>query len=174
MAARIGAVNVVQVKPIRCMCAKRFTAAGHWIGAVITDDVGMATVTLPMPEKTTKWRLTGRGATLDTLVGEVRVHAVTRKDFFLDIQTPSIVTEGDKIRTHVRLHNLTDFEGDAEVQLTLTVDGTRQSLRDHEQLTIKGQDTTQLIFDATTVPAGDLLIIEATATAGTMRDGNTA
>ena len=99
------------------------------------------------------------------------MHAVTRKDFFLDIQAPSIVTEGDKIRAHVRLHNLTDFEGEAEIQLTLTVDGARHTLRDHEQLTIKGQDTTELIFDATTVPAGDRLIIEAIATAGTMRDG---
>ena len=170
MAARIGAVNG-SFEPDPVHVREEFTAAGHWIGAVITDGAGMATVTIPMPEKTTKWRLTGRGATVDTLVGEVRVHAVTRKDFFLDIQTPSIVTEGDKIRAHVRLHNLTDFEGEAEVQLTLTVDGARHSLRDHEQLTIKGQDTTELIFDATTVPAGDQLIIEATATAGTMRDG---
>ena len=170
MAARIGAVNG-PLEPDPVHVREEFTAAGHWIGAVITDDAGVATVTIPMPEKTTKWRLTGRGATVDTLVGEVRVHAVTRKDFFLDIQTPSIVTEGDKIRTHVRLHNLTDFEGDAEVQLTLTVDGVRHSLRDHEQLAIKGQDTTELIFDATTVPAGDRLIIKATATAGTMSDG---
>ena len=170
MAARIGPVNG-SLEPGPLHVREEFTAAGHWIGAVITDDAGVATVTIPMPEKTTKWRLTGRGATLYTLVGEVRVQTVTRKDFFLDIQTPSIVTEGDKIRTHVRLHNLTDFEGDAEVQLTLTVDGARQSLRDHEQLAIKAQDTTELIFDATTVPAGERLIIEATATAGTMRDG---
>ena len=170
MAARIGAVNG-SLEPGPLHVREEFTAAGHWIGAVITDDAGVATVTIPMPEKTTKWRLTGRGVTVDTLVGEVRVQTVTRKDFFLDIQTPSIVTEGDKIRTQVRLHNLTDFEGEAEVQLTLTVDGARQSLRDHEQLAIKAQDTTELIFDATTVPAGDRLIIEAIATAGTMRDG---
>lgn len=169
-AARIGAVNGSS-EPGPLHVREEFTAAGHWIGAVITDDTGVATVTIPMPEKTTKWRLTGRGATVDTLVGEVRVQAVTRKDFFLDIQTPAIVTEGDQIRVHVRLHNLTDFEGDAEVQLTLTVDGARHTLRDHEQLTIKTQDTTELIFDATTVPAGDRLIIEAIATAGTMRDG---
>ena len=169
-AARIGAVNG-PLEPDPLHVREEVTAAGHWIGAVITDDAGVATVTIPMPEKTTKWRLTGRGVTVNTLVGEVRVQTVTRKDFFLDIQAPSIVTEGDKIRAHVRLHNLTDFEGDAEVQLTLTVDGTRHSLRDHEQLTIKGQGTTELIFDATTVPAGDRLIIEATATAGTMRDG---
>ena len=169
-AARIGAVNG-PLEPGPLHVREEITAAGHWIGAAITDDAGMATVTIPMPEKTTRWRLTGRGATVDTLVGEVRVQAVTRKGFFLDIQAPSIVTEGDKIRAHVRLHNLTDFEGDAEIQLTLTVDGARHTLRDHEQLTIKGQDTTELIFDATTVPAGDRLIIEATATAGTMRDG---
>ena len=169
-AARIGAVNgSSEPGPLRVR--EEFTDARHWIGAVITDDAGVATVTIPMPEKTTKWRLTGRGVTVDTLVGDVRVQAVTRKDFFLDIQAPSIVTEGDKIRAQVRLHNLTDFEGDAEVQLTLTVDGERYSLGDHEQLTIKGQDTTELIFDATTVPAGDRLTIEAIATAGTMRDG---
>ena len=170
MAARIGAVNGSS-EPGPLHVREEFTAAGHWIGAVITNDAGVATVTIPMPEKTTKWRLTGRGVTLDTLVGEVRVHTVTRKNFFLDIQAPSIVTEGDKIRANVRLHNLTDFEGDAEVQLTLTVDGVRHILRDHEQLAIKGQDTTELIFDATTVPAGDRFIIGAIATAGTMRDG---
>ncbi len=169
-AVLLGAVIDLS-KPGLLHVREEFTAAGHWTGAVITDEAGVATVTIPMPEKTTKWRLTGRGATVDTLVGEVRVQVVTRKDFFLDIQTPSIVTEGDKIRAHVRLHNLTDFEGDAEVQLTLTVDGARHSLRDHEQLVIKGQDTTEFIFDATTVPAGDRLIIKATATAGTMRDG---
>ena len=169
-AASIGPVNDSS-EPGPLHVREEFTAAGHWIGAVITDDAGVATVTIPMPEKTTKWRLTGRGTTVDTLVGEVRVQAVTRKDFFLDIQAPSIVTEGDKIRAHVRLHNLTDFEGNAKVQLTLTVDGTRRSLRDHKQLAIKGQDTTELIFDATTVPAGDRLTIEALATAGTMRDG---
>ena len=169
-AASIGPDNgSLEPGPLRVR--EEFTAAGHWIGAVITDDAGVATVTIPMPEKTTKWRLTGRGATVDTLVGEVRVQAVTRKDFFLDIQTPAIVTEGDKIRAHVRLHNLTDFEGDAEVQFTLTVDGARHSLRDHERLAIKGPETTELIFDATTVPAGDRLTIAAIATAGTMRDG---
>ena len=169
-AVLLGAVIDLS-KPGLLHVREEFTAAGYWTGAVITDDAGMATVTIPMPEKTTRWRLTGRGATVNTLVGEVRVQAVTRKDFFLDIQAPAIVTEGDKIRAHVRLHNLTDFEGEAEVQLTLTVDGARHSLRHHEQLAIKGQDTTELLFDATTVPAGDQLIIEAIATAGTMRDG---
>ena len=155
------------------------TYAGFWIGAVITDDAGLATVTVPMPEKTTKWRLTGRGSTVDTLVGQVSVNAITRKDFFLDVRIPTIVTEGDEIRLGVRLHNMTDYKGDADVQLKLSVDESQPVYRDHKRTTIKAIDTTELNFDMFTVPAGTLhassipsqLNIEVTATAGSLSDG---
>ena len=155
------------------------TYAGHWIGSVITDDSGLATVHIPMPEKTTKWRLTGRGSTVDTLVGQVSVNAITRKDFFLDVRTPRIVTEGDKIRVAVRLHNLTGYEGDAEVKLSLSVDESQPAHGDHKQITISAHDTSEIIFDGFTIPAGKLhassnqsqLTVEVTATAGSLRDG---
>ena len=67
------------------------TYAGHWIGSVITDDTGLATVTIPMPEKTAKWRLTGRGSTVDTLVGQVTVNVITQQQFFIDVQTPRVL-----------------------------------------------------------------------------------
>ena len=155
------------------------TYAGHWIGSVITDDSGLATVHIPMPEKTTKWRLTGRGSTVDTLVGQVSVNAITRKDFFLDVRTPRIVTEGDKIRVAVRLHNLTGYEGDAEVKLSLSVDESQPAHGDHKQITISAHNTSEIIFDGFTIPAGKLhassnqsqLTLEVTATAGSLRDG---
>lgn len=155
------------------------TYAGFWIGAVITDDAGLATVTVPMPEKTTKWRLTGRGSTVDTLVGQVSVNAITRKDFFLDVRIPPIVTEGDEIRLGVRLHNMTDYNGGADVQLKLSVDESQPFYRDHKIAAIKAKDTAELTFDMFTVPAGTLhaspipsqLTIEVTATAGSLSDG---
>ena len=155
------------------------TYAGFWIGAVITDDAGLATVTVPMPVKTTKWRLTARGSTVDTLVGQVSVNAVTRKDFFLDVRTPSIVTEGDEIRVGVRLHNLTHYKGDAEVQLKLSLDSSQPAERDHKRITLAAQDTLEFIFDGFSIPAGNLdasssqsqLTIEVTASAGSLRDG---
>ncbi len=155
------------------------TYAGHWIGSVITDESGLATVHIPMPEKTTKWRLTGRGSTVDTLVGQVSVNAITRKDFFLDVRTPRFVTEGDKIRVAVQLHNLSDYEGDAEVKLSLSVDESQPAHGDHKQITISAHDTSEIIFDGFTIPAGKLhassnqsqLTVEVTATAGSLRDG---
>lgn len=155
------------------------TYAGFWIGIVITDDAGLATVTIPMPEKTTKWRLTARGSTVDTLVGQVSVNAVTRKDLFLDVRTPAFVTEGDELRLGVRLHNVTDYSGDADVQLKLSIGESQPVYRDHKRTTIKAQDAAKIIFDRFTIPSGKLhtgahpsqLTIEATATAGSLSDG---
>ena len=60
-----------------------FGGAGYWIGSIVTDDQGKAIVQVPMPEKTTKWRLTGHGCSVDTLVGQIKVATITKKDFFL-------------------------------------------------------------------------------------------
>jgi len=145
-----------------------FPDAGHWMGAVVTNDAGIATVTIPMPEKTAKWRLTGRGCTVDTLVGGVRVNTVTRKDFFIDVKIPSIVTEGDKLRVHARIHNLTDFEGQAEVKLKIDVDGVETIFP--KTVSIQKQDTTDFIFDPIAISVGKQLTIEVSAIAGTMTD----
>ena len=155
------------------------TYAGHWIGSVITDDTGLATVTIPMPEKTAKWRLTGRGSTVDTLVGQVTVNVITQQEFFIDVQIPSSVTERDVLRVAVRLHNLSDYEGDAEVKLSLSVDESQPAHGDHKQITISAHDTSEIIFDGFTIPAGKLhassnqsqLTVEVTATAGSLHDG---
>lgn len=155
------------------------TYAGFWIGTVITDDAGLATLTVPMPEKTTKWRLTARGSTVDTLVGQVSLNAITRKDFFLDVRTPAFVTEGDEIRLGIRLHNITDYSGEADVQIKLSIGESQQVYRDHKRTTITAKDTAEIIFDRFTIPSGKLhastissqLNIEATATAGSLSDG---
>ena len=155
------------------------TYAGFWIGTVTTDDAGLAIVTIPMPEKTTTWRLTARGSTVDTLVGQVSVNSVTRKDFFLDVRTPAFITEGDEIRLGIHLHNITDYSGDADLQITMSVDESQVVYRDHKRTTITAKDTAEIIFDRFTIPSGKLhassnpsqLTIEATATAGSLSDG---
>ena len=92
-----------------------FGGAGYWIGSIVTDDQGKAIVQVPMPEKTTKWRLTGHGCSVDTLVGQIQVATIIKKDFFLDLKMPSIVTEGDQLRINTQIHNLTDFNGQITV-----------------------------------------------------------
>jgi len=143
--------------------------AGHWIPALVTGDDGKAVATIPMPGNTTKWRLTGKGVTLETLVGEATAEIITRKDFFVEIKTPPALREGDKPRVLARVHNLTEYAG--PVKLTLTVKAGGKPVKDFtQQITVEKQSTTEAIFDAFETPAVAGLQFEVTAEAGAQRD----
>ncbi|MBC8230937.1 hypothetical protein H8E77_15405 [bacterium] len=91
---------------VQIQIREEFSDAGYWLPAIVTDADGRAIAKIPMPEKTTEWRLTARGCTVETLVGQAKANTITRKDFFVDIKTPLIVTEGDKIRVLGRVDEL--------------------------------------------------------------------
>ena len=131
-----------------------FGGAGYWIGSIVTDDQGKAIVQVPMPEKTTKWRLTGHDCSVDTLVGQIQVATITKKDFFLDLKMPSIVTEGDQLRINTQIHNLTDFNG----QITVYLKVNNQTYAKSTQ--IEALDIVDFIFDPIVVPAEDQLTVE--------------
>ena len=90
---------------------KEVMNASRWIAPVVTNAAGKATITIPLPDNTTEWRLTSRGCTVDTLVGQATASLITRKDFFLELKTPVLTQEGDTMQFLAKLHNLTGFEG---------------------------------------------------------------
>lgn len=90
-----------------------------WTPALVTDDRGRATVRFRMPTKSARWRLTARGVDRDTLLGEATATLVTRTDFFVELEAPHVLAEGDRPRIGARVHNLLDRTG--SVRLTLTV-----------------------------------------------------
>ena len=160
-AGRVGLADVT--------VREEFADAGYWLPAVVTDASGKATAKIPMPEKTTQWRLTARGCTVETLVGQTTAKTITRKEFFLDIKLPSILAEGDKIRVLARVHNLTESEGKAELRLKLTVDDdTSTSMRTIE---IQKNGTTEIVFDEMKILAGREAQVEVIAAFGNMTDG---
>ena len=148
---------------------EEFADAGYWLPAIVTDASGKATAKIPMPEKTTQWRLTARGCTVETLVGQTTTKTVTRKEFFLDIKLPSILAEGDSIRVLARVHNLTESEGEAELQLKLSIDSEARSSK--RRVKIEKNGTTEVIFDEMEIPAGREARVEVIAAFGKMTDG---
>lgn len=146
--------------------------AGRWFGSVVTDAKGKAVVTMPLPENTTEWRLTARGCTVETLVGEATANVVTRKDFFLSIKAPQLVREGDTIRVLTRVHNMTDYAG--PVDLALDVFGgeelDRRLAGRQTQVKIEKQGAAEALFDAVDIPLAPELKVRVTATAGDHRD----
>ncbi|MFC1715758.1 tetratricopeptide repeat protein [Candidatus Poribacteria bacterium] len=144
--------------------------AGYWLPAVITDAKGKATVRLLMPQTISQWRLTARGCTAETLVGQAIQKTITRKDFFLDVKVPPILTEGDKARVVARVHNLTDFAGEAELRLKLSIDG-KDVAENEKSANIGKKTTTEVVFNGIEISAGREVKVEVIARAGEMTDG---
>ncbi len=143
--------------------------AVRWFPAIVTNDKGVAIIDITMPDNTTKWRLTARGVTKNTLVGEATASLITRKDFFISLKAPATAYEGDTLQLLARLHNLAGFSGKANVKLTLRANGRQinQSARD---VNIKKGQTAEFLLDAIKVGNVDSLEATLSVTAGKHRD----
>lgn len=97
-----------------------------WDPAVETGPDGKATLTIPLPDRATTWRLIAQGITVDTLVGEDDITIQAKKDFFTEIKWPGVLRLGDTAEIPVVLHNGRFDSGTVEVQLTRVV-GTRRT-----------------------------------------------
>jgi len=145
---------------------------GRWLPIIVTGADGKALVTLKMPETTTAWRLTARGCTVETLVGETSTTTLTRKDFFVELKTPSFLREGDEIRVVGRLHNLTDFAGD--VPLTLRIldakDPSKVLATLEKSVAVVAKGGAEVAFDSFTIPSLLNVTFELTGVGGALKD----
>jgi len=73
--------------------------------AIITDKNGMASITAKLPDAITNWRVTGFGSTEDGLLGSFTSDIRVFQDFFVDIDLPLYLTEGDEISIPVAIYN---------------------------------------------------------------------
>ncbi|MFI5380764.1 MAG: outer membrane protein assembly factor BamD, partial [Tepidisphaerales bacterium] len=146
--------------------------AGFWAPAIVTDDAGKATVNVPMPQSTTAWRLTSRGCTVETLVGEATATVTTRKEFFVEIKAPASLQEGDRVRILARVHNLGDYEGAVDLALAITGDGgNAPKIAELKQtVQVKKQSSSEALFDAVDIPAAMRLTLQVDARAGQLSD----
>ncbi|MBT8044052.1 MAG: hypothetical protein KJO79_03795, partial [Verrucomicrobiae bacterium] len=120
-----------------------------------------------LPESTTEWRLTARGCTTETLVGQATSSLITRKDFFLELKTPVFTQEGDEMRFLAKIHNLTDHEG--QVKVSLDIKGEQQ-FHSERTIQIKGHSVTECLFNKMTIPLAKSITLTATATSGDLVD----
>ncbi|MBT3295026.1 MAG: outer membrane protein assembly factor BamD [Verrucomicrobia bacterium] len=144
---------------------------GFWLPGVVTDAKGQATVELAMPQTTTEWRLTARGCTPATLVGQGQAQTLTRKDFFVEIKAPAAVREGDTLRVLAKVHNLTDYTGPVAVTLDIGATGRDGNLAHREaNVTLTDAGGATVVFEGVKVPLVDGLQLQVTARAGGRKD----
>lgn len=107
--------------PAQPQVRKEFPDAIYWVADVVTDARGEAPVQVPYPDALTTWRLTARGATVDTHVGQAVARTTVTKDLIVRVIAPRFLTEGDDVVTPVVAHNY--LPGERAIDLTLTATG---------------------------------------------------
>ncbi len=100
-----------------------FPDTAYWNPTLVTGEDGTATVTLRLPDNLTTWRMTARGLTADTLVGQSTADLVATRPLLVRPALPRFLTVGDELALQSVVHNNTPNPIDATVSLAVAGDG---------------------------------------------------
>ncbi|HET9222588.1 MAG TPA: alpha-2-macroglobulin family protein, partial [Roseiflexaceae bacterium] len=84
-----------------------FPDTAYWNPALVTGDDGTASVTITLPDSLTTWRMTARGVTAATLVGQAGEDIVATRPLLVRPSLPRFLTVGDQPVLQAVLHNNT-------------------------------------------------------------------
>jgi uncharacterized protein YfaS (alpha-2-macroglobulin family) len=77
----------------------------YWAPEVVTDEEGFVSLQIPMADSITTWRLTALASTQDGRLGSTTRGVRVFQDFFVDIDLPVSLTQGDEISIPVGVFN---------------------------------------------------------------------
>jgi hypothetical protein len=77
----------------------------YWVPEVVTDEDGFVSLQVPMADSITTWRLTALASTQDGRLGSTTRGVRVFQDFFVDIDLPVSLTQGDEISIPVGVFN---------------------------------------------------------------------
>lgn len=135
-----------------------------WTPSVVTDKLGKAELRFVMPEASTEWRLTARGVGEQDHFGEGTARLISRAPFFVELRTPRSLTEGDRPVLMARVHNLTEHDGTARLQLRVQQGGAVESYPAEVEVLAGGQAEVSVVLESG-VPLVSEVEVSATATA---------
>ena len=84
---------------------KDFRDLMFWTHSVRTQGNGYATMTVEFPDNLTTWRITARGVTQATEVGQATAEVIARKNLLVRMETPRFLTQGDELVIATNVHN---------------------------------------------------------------------
>ncbi len=163
--------NFAELKEKRAVAAQarqRFVETAYWNPSVTTDREGKARITFRAPIALSMYLFTARGVSPnDTLVGQTSASLVVKKDFFVDLKTPSSLTQGDRPRFVAQVHHL-GVTGACTLRLTVYAGGHEQVFP--KTIDIKRDGVDEVIFEPIEIPDGDSLRLTLTANVGDAHD----
>ncbi len=140
-----------------------FPDTAYWNAGLVTSADGTASVTVSLPDSLTTWRMSARGVTKETLVGQSTSDVVATRPLLVRASLPRFLTDGDQPTLQAVVQNSTPNAIDASVTLGLsgTADGTGPiTLKDSavQQVSVPANGQTLVRWNATVAGAGQVTV----------------
>ena len=84
---------------------------------IITDKDGRASIVIPMADSITTWRMAMIASTQHGALGTSTSSLKVFQDFFVDLDLPVTLTQGDRVSIPVAVYNYSGSRGDVSLQL---------------------------------------------------------
>jgi hypothetical protein len=84
---------------------------------IITDANGVASVSIPMADSITTWRMAMLASTAHGALGSATSSLKVFQDFFVDLDLPLTLTQGDRVSVPVAIYNYSGTRGNVTLKL---------------------------------------------------------
>jgi uncharacterized protein YfaS (alpha-2-macroglobulin family) len=152
---------------------RNFPDTAYWNPAVVTAADGTAKVTLTLPDSLTTWRMTARGLTADTRVGQATADLVATRPLLVRPALPRFLTVGDKLTIQAVVQNTTASAIEATVTLDQPQEAGRAALKlagEAKQSVSVPANGTALVRWPVEVPAAGQAVLRFTVAGGGLQD----
>jgi len=115
--ARTAALAVDEPAPSAPRVRSYFPEALYINPEIITDQTGSATISIPLADSITTWRMAMMASTPHGALGSGTSSLKVFQDFFVDLDLPVTLTQGDRVSLPVAVYNYSGAAGDVSLQL---------------------------------------------------------
>jgi len=116
----------------------------YWAPEVATDESGFVSLQIPMADSITTWRLTALASSQDGRLGFTTRGVRVFQDFFVDIDLPVSLTQGDEISIPVGVFNY--LPESQEVRLVVEQENWFELLGEAEQTLTIGSNDIEVVY----------------------------
>lgn len=135
-----------------------FADAAFWSGALLADANGVATVTVPMPENLTGWKVRTWAMAQGTRVGEASTTLTTAKDLLVRLQAPRFFQERDEVVLSANVHNYLKDPADCTVAIELPGPSLKLHGAAERRVTVAAGGETRVDWRVQVVQEGEALV----------------
>lgn len=147
-----------------------FRDTAYFEAQILTDESGVARVTVKLPENLTTWRMDVRAASADSLVGQATHELVSSMPLFVQLQTPRFFTAGDTARIGATVFN--NLDETLEVRVRLDAEGVELPSDVDQTATVEGGQQAYLTWDVQVAAGATRVDLTATAVSDSYSDSS--